>query len=655
SRATSPSSATVSTSATSSWRPVPGPGTFAARPAGGPAAPRASCRYGAWASRGGASAGASRACSATPSSRTATTARRRTGGRQRRRRRSTSARSFPEATGFAAPSTTAAAPRSRRGINPAFACLFSGPASCPPPAPRRPAPPPVEAGPSATEETVAERLEIDHIFARNHGIETADGTYRLRKYWHPPVGRNRFVPPVDDGAGLPEFFTSRAPAPPQPPAAPAQQACAEGGRRGHGGLVLRRLQDEGVDRRGRPPAPAAERVRPTAPRGRRRQDAPGLPHSPQDRRPEDDRPESPQRRDVRGEVPLPGAARPDERGGRAAQPARPVGLPRQVLGPAEASLQQVRRGDTARRRGVVLGHAGGGGRPRREAVPGRAGRARERKRTAGEGRRQQEHEQAEQQRRKITAVGQGDPRRLLRLRGERHRVRPTPRHVRLTRRLRRPRPDEATEGRAQRVHIQRPAEQDSLRRGEQRRRHGTVYDDFAIGGLDLLSEYAPRIDAIFMDPPWGGVDYSTAGKEGYLLERDMVVGGAPPGRDAGGSAAVDGAELLRIAAGALESRIIGYDLPRNTNKMSLARACLDAGYEGHVKLEEHYLNGRLKTVTAYMGEDYRHLFGPQARTHNMKRFGRDRIDGISQSLRMEWKKTMIDEGFNQLGWTRDRF
>jgi trimethylguanosine synthase len=29
-----------------------------------------------------------------------------------------------------------------------------------------------------------------------------------------------------------------------------------------------------------------------------------------------------------------------------------------------------------------------------------------------------------------------------------------------------------------------------------------IYHDFTIGGIDLLSEYAPRIDAIFMDPPW---------------------------------------------------------------------------------------------------------------------------------------------------------
>ena len=50
-----------------------------------------------------------------------------------------------------------------------------------------------------------------------------------------------------------------------------------------------------------------------------------------------------------------------------------------------------------------------------------------------------------------------------------------------------------------------------------------------------------------------------------------------------------------------------FDLPRNTNKASLGRAALDAGYRGNLKLEEHHLNGRLKTVTAYLGADYSSL------------------------------------------------
>jgi hypothetical protein len=39
-----------------------------------------------------------------------------------------------------------------------------------------------------------------------------------------------------------------------------------------------------------------------------------------------------------------------------------------------------------------------------------------------------------------------------------------------------------------------------------------------IGGLDMLPR---RINAVFMDPPWGGVDYEVLGKNGYDLQRNM--------------------------------------------------------------------------------------------------------------------------------------
>jgi trimethylguanosine synthase len=133
-------------------------------------------------------------------------------------------------------------------------------------------------------------------------------------------------------------------------------------------------------------------------------------------------------------------------------------------------------------------------------------------------------------------------------------------------------------------------------------------DGFAIGGTDILSDRARRIDAVFMDPPWGGVDYGASGRDGYDLSRDMRIRGCevgcvgfPPTPE------VDGIRLLRIAAAAVRTRFVAYDLPRNANKRSVARAALEAGYEGNCKLEEHYLNGRLKTVTGYFGSDFRHL------------------------------------------------
>jgi len=135
-----------------------------------------------------------------------------------------------------------------------------------------------------------------------------------------------------------------------------------------------------------------------------------------------------------------------------------------------------------------------------------------------------------------------------------------------------------------------------------------LYDDFTIGGIDLLSEVAPHIDAVFMDPPWGGIDYGQMGKDGYDLAIDMKIKGCergsigfPPTPE------VDGVRLLKIAAAATSTRFVAYDLPKNVNKRSLAYAALEAGYEGNCKLEEHYLNGRLKTVTAYFGQDFKYL------------------------------------------------
>jgi trimethylguanosine synthase len=148
-----------------------------------------------------------------------------------------------------------------------------------------------------------------------------------------------------------------------------------------------------------------------------------------------------------------------------------------------------------------------------------------------------------------------------------------------------------------------------------------VCEGFFIGGLGMLPA---RIDAVFMDPPWGGVDYNALGKNGYSLENHMKIktsgtnkansavhdnffdsfgtsGHIAPAED---DNCMNGVDLLAMAASATKSRLVIYDLPRNTNKSSLGQSALVAGYRGNIKLEEHYLNGRLKTVTAYMGADY---------------------------------------------------
>jgi trimethylguanosine synthase len=70
---------------------------------------------------------------------------------------------------------------------------------------------------------------------------------------------------------------------------------------------------------------------------------------------------------------------------------------------------------------------------------------------------------------------------------------------------------------------------------------------------------------------------------------------------------VNGEGLLRLAASACETRIVTFDVPRNTNRTSLGLSAYGAGYRGNCRLEEQFLNGRLKTVTAYFGSDWSDL------------------------------------------------
>jgi trimethylguanosine synthase len=159
---------------------------------------------------------------------------------------------------------------------------------------------------------------------------------------------------------------------------------------------------------------------------------------------------------------------------------------------------------------------------------------------------------------------------------------------------------------------------------------------YQLGGIDIL----PRsINAVFLDPPWGGVDYNLLGKNGYDLEKNMWIerptlftdtkqtgtlqhgffdtfqNAAPTkaerkahfNSDMDQSNCVNGTELLMLAAAASDTHFVIYDLPRNINRGSLALAGLAAGYRGNCKLEEHYLNGRLKTVSAYFGSDWSFL------------------------------------------------
>lgn len=150
---------------------------------------------------------------------------------------------------------------------------------------------------------------------------------------------------------------------------------------------------------------------------------------------------------------------------------------------------------------------------------------------------------------------------------------------------------------------------------------------YLIGGLELLPD---TMDAVFIDPPWGGTEYGSVGD--YDLFNHMKIPYAagnngerpfvPPSDQSSppndlshcnnwNKGYANGADLLCMAALATSSRVVMYDIPRNTDLSSLGRAALAAGYRGNIKLEEHYLNGRLKTVTAYFGCDNCHLLSSE--------------------------------------------
>ena len=115
-----------------------------------------------------------------------------------------------------------------------------------------------------------------------------------------------------------------------------------------------------------------------------------------------------------------------------------------------------------------------------------------------------------------------------------------------------------------------------------------IEKEYAYSGLDLLPE---TLDAVFLSPPWGGSDYESVGRRNYDLSCIKL------------GQAVDGEELLRLAAVAVpEERMnVAYFLPRNTNGVRYSYSALKAGFAGCLDLEQNVLNGKLKTITAYLG------------------------------------------------------
>jgi len=113
---------------------------------------------------------------------------------------------------------------------------------------------------------------------------------------------------------------------------------------------------------------------------------------------------------------------------------------------------------------------------------------------------------------------------------------------------------------------------------------------YQLGGTELLPA---KLDVVFLSPPWGGMDYVKVGKRNYTLSCIKMENANSP--------EIDGEELLKLASKGVGSNPIVLFLPRNINGVKLGESAIKAGYEGPIILEQNVLNGKLKTVTAYLG------------------------------------------------------
>lgn len=94
-----------------------------------------------------------------------------------------------------------------------------------------------------------------------------------------------------------------------------------------------------------------------------------------------------------------------------------------------------------------------------------------------------------------------------------------------------------------------------------------TFKGFKIGGVSILPSH---LDAVFMSPPWGGMNYLSTGKLGYLLKSISL-------KSADGIS-IDGEDLLFMARNACRLKYVAYFLPRNINGHIAAKAAFKAGY-----------------------------------------------------------------------------
>jgi len=130
---------------------------------------------------------------------------------------------------------------------------------------------------------------------------------------------------------------------------------------------------------------------------------------------------------------------------------------------------------------------------------------------------------------------------------------------------------------------------------------------FSVGGVELLPDH---VDALFLSPPWGGLDYDSGNSnfdpvKEITLESKMSNEESDQG-NVGAILKTNGGELLFMAAKAVLSEskqegLVVTFLPRNIDGISVSRIAVTSGVKGSIELEQNVVNGKVKTVTAYLG------------------------------------------------------
>lgn len=158
--------------------------------------------------------------------------------------------------------------------------------------------------------------------------------------------------------------------------------------------------------------------------------------------------------------------------------------------------------------------------------------------------------------------------------------------------------------------------------GNCKQQHGSEAScaGYAIGGVDLLPN---NVDGIFLSPPWGGMDYGNqAGKAGFdpvtsiTVESSASSGHEPAEKEEGTTSlctpttvTTNGGELLQLATKAVfddaeQEGVVAYFLPRNVDGIALGKIAVACEVQGCYEMEQNVVNGKVKTVTAYFGQDF---------------------------------------------------